>query len=329
MDTKQNSVYRFIWRDAFKFTWRNKYLWILALLAMFFSNIGVVSHLLKYKDYVQAGADIFAWDNFVKYFLSLFKLDFWQDLFMTSWPIGILAFVLTGALVLILVWLSVNSQIGIAESVKHYVQGLKGQLSREQLLGKAQNKFLPVLFINILRQGLIFLIGGAIAVPCLLYLYNSDVFGLYYYVALAAVLFLLSIISFVAFYMFAYVVIYNKSLGQALKSAEALFSKNWLVSLEMALFLFFVEIFIVLLMNAFFLFILLAIFWLLQIQSAFLVLSLVVLVFIFAIFTIFLMAWLYNFQFASWLLLFLRLQDGSASSKSSRLLKKILSKKKK
>jgi hypothetical protein len=329
METKQNAVYRFIWRDAFKFTWRNKYLWVLALFAMFFSNIGVVSHLLKYKDYVQSGSDIFAWNNFVYYFLSLFKISFWKSLFMTSWPIGALAFVLTGALILVLVWLSINSQIAIAESVKHYVQGLKNRLSSDQLLGKAQNKFLPVLFINILRQGLIFVIGGAIAVPFLLYLYNADVSGLYYYVAVVAVLFLLSIVSFVAFYMFAYVVIYNKSLGQALKSAEALFSRNWLVSLEMALFLFFVEIFIVLIMNAFFLFILLAIFWLLQIQSAFLVLSLIVLIFIFSIFTIFLMAWLYNFQFCSWLLLFLRLQDGGASSKSSRLLKKILKKKNK
>lgn len=329
MDTKQGAVYRFIWRDAFKFTWRNKYLWVLALFAMFFSNIGVVSHLLKYKNYVAAGTDIFAWDNFVNYFLSLFKIEFWKGLFMTSWPVGILAFVLTGALILMLVWLSINSQIAIAESVKHYVQGLKTRLSQDQLLGKAQNKFLPVLIINVLRQGLIFVIGGAIAVPCLLYLYGADIFGLYYYVALVAVLFLLSIISFVAFYTFAYVVIYNKSLGQALKAAEALFSRNWVVSLEMALFLFFVEIFIVLIMNAFFLFILLAIFWLLQIQNAFLFLSLVVLIFIFTIFTIFLMAWLYNFQFCSWLLLFLRLQDGSASSKSSRLLKKILRKKNK
>ncbi|HOX96732.1 MAG TPA: hypothetical protein PL066_00040 [bacterium] len=328
METKQNAVYRFIWRDAFKFTWRNKYLWILSLFAMFFSNIGIVRHLAKYQDYLQSGANIFAWDNFVYYFLSLFKLAYWKNLFMTSWPVAVLSLVVTVFLVGILVWLSINAQIAIAESVKHYVQGLKTKLSREQLMGKAQNKFFPVLFINVIRQALIFLIGGAVAVPFLLYLYNSDVSRFAYYILLVVVLFILSIVSFVAFYTFAYVVIYNKSIGQALKSAEQLFSKNWLVSLEMAIFLFLVEIFIVLLMNTFFLFIIASIFWMIQIQQLFLFFSLLALILIFSVFTVLLTAWVYNFQFSSWLLLFLRLQEGQANSKSYRLLKKILNKKK-
>lgn len=321
----QKNLYRHVVRDAFKLSWKYKYLWPLGLLGLLFSNIGVLKHLLKYSEHIEGSPSVFAWKNFSDYLLSLFHLEYWINLFSQTWIVASVGMILLAIIFGIFLWLSVNAQISILESVKYYLRSTKEKIRINNLFAKSQKKFWPVFSINMIRYALLLVIGGAVGVPFLYYLRSGSF--VIYLIGAFVLLFLLSIISFVCFYVYAYIVFYGKSLGQAIKAGENLFSKYWLVSIEMAALLFFIDFLMALFLSGLGLFIILSLLWLIVIQGFLLQLSILLLIIVFSIVSILLVAWLYNFQVTAWGLLFLVLQDGKASSKTGRILKRLKSKK--
>lgn len=321
----EQSIYRKILRDALKVSWRYKYLWILGVFALLFSNIGVLRNLVQYGEYLGELNAPLSWQNFPIYLKSLFHLDFWLGLFNSSWVIATADLVLLGFIIGIFLWLGINAQLALLESVKYYLLKDKKKVEISHLMGKAQKKFWPALSINLIRQGLIVVIGGALGMPILLYLKNMEGFGtgIIYFLMILIFVLLLSIISFVTFYVYAYMVFYDKKFTEALKAAEKLFSKNWLVSLEMALFLFIIDILMTLLLNGLGLFIVLSVLWFVFIEDFMILVSLAILILLFSVLSLFLFAWLYNYQITAWSLLFLRLQEGNVKSKTRRLLGKL------
>lgn len=323
----EHSIYRKVLRDAFKVSWRYKYLWVLGIFAVLFSNVGVLRNLIKYSEYLGDLNAPLSMQNFPDYLMSLFHLDYWQGLFASSWIIGVASLVLLGFVIGILLWVGINAQLALLESVKYYLLKDKKKVKVSHLLAKAQKNFWPAVTINLIRQFLLIVIGGALGIPVLLYVKNIEGWPgivLFTFTALAFIL-LLAIISFVTFYVYAYMIFYNKRFKVAVKSAEKLFSKYWLVSLEMSVFLFIIDIFMTLFLNSLGLFILLAIAWFIFVEELILVISLILLILLFSALSVFLFAWLYNYQITAWSLLFLRLQEGKVKSKTGRIIKKVKS----
>lgn len=326
---QEHVIYRKVLRDALTVSWRYKYLWVLGIFAVLFSNIGVLRNLVNYGEYLGDLNAPLSWQNFPIYLKSLFHISFWQGLFTDSWIVATATLILLGFVIGIILWIGINAQLALLESVKYYLLKDKKKIPISHLMGKAQKKFWPALSINLLRQFLLIIIGGALGLPILFYLKSAEGWGslLIYILVLLVFVVLLSVISFVTFYVYAYIVFYNKNFRDALKAAEKLFSKYWLVSLEMSLFLFVIDILMTLFLNGLGLFIILSLAWFLFVQDFLLIVSLFILMLVFSAVSVFLFAWLYNYQVTAWSLLFLRLQEGKAKSKAGRVIGKFLKKK--
>ena len=146
MKDKSAPVYRKVLSDALKITWHYKYLWFLGLLALLFSNVGIIRPLLNYKENLQL-LDV-SYSNFL---LSISHLGYWQGLFSQSAMIGILLFIAVGAVVVVFLWLSVQAQLALLQSVKTYLVKKKDKLVVSKLFAKSQKYVLPAIVINLFR----------------------------------------------------------------------------------------------------------------------------------------------------------------------------------
>ncbi len=325
MKDKSAPVYRKVLSDALKITWHYKYLWFLGLLALLFSNVGIIRPLLNYKENLQL-LDV-SYSNFL---LSISHLGYWQGLFSQSAMIGILLFIAVGAVVVVFLWLSVQAQLALLQSVKTYLVKKKDKLVVSKLFAKSQKYVLPAIVINLFRTFIVFLIGGVIAMPILYYVDAlSGLWSWLFYPILLLFIFAIAVVSFITFYVYAYIVFYNKKFKEAIKSAENLFKKYWLVSLEMAIFLFIIDFLLSILLSSLAIFIPFAIITILQVNSSIIILSLLILIFLFSLLNIFFFSLLYNYKITSWSLLFLKLQKSQIKSKTGRIVNKLRKSKKK
>ena len=95
--------------------------------------------------------------------------------------------------------------------------------------------------LNILVKAVVYLILLAISLP-VIFSAGSVSANLFYILALIMAVPLAIILSFIAKYAIAYVIIYKSKVDQAIKQGWRLFKANWLVSIEMAITLFFISI---------------------------------------------------------------------------------------
>lgn len=317
--------YRKILKQSLNITWHNKHLWFFGLFATFLGAGGEYQIINKV---VESNGDSAL--NGINRFFSIFNPDLWSSIgpYFTENPRGALLSVtlllLALAIFIFLVILSISSQAALVDQAKKLYNKEKKDLgvSKGMLIG--QSHFWPVLGVNILIKVIITCIFFLMALPIILTASNS-----WLPITIYIILFLIFIpvvigLSLIAKYTIAYIVIKGNKFVEAIDNAFKLFSRNWVVSLEMAFILVMVNIIVglIMLIAIFALvapFIILslifanfAIFWLI----AFIGLALLILAIVW--FGSMLTAFLIN----SWTKLFLELLDKKGVSKIKRLKEK-------
>lgn len=322
--------YRAILKQAWKISWRNKFLWFFGFFASLVS-FTVESKIMSRSFNQESGISSL---NDLMLFIStgIFSADAWGNalnLFRTNpgtMALLILFLLIILAIVLFFIWLSVSSQISIINAVAKISKGAKEKLSIKTLLKSGQKRFWPVLWANVLISLLINALYLLITFLLVLVLIKNQalttiLYGVLFIIFIPVSLFL----SFIAKYAIASIILENKKFGLAVKDAWKLFFNNWLISIEMAVVLFFINIIIIILISlvsfmAFALFFGIALavnmlasslflFWMFVIIGFLLVLALMILG----------GSFLNVFQTSSWTDLFLQLKGEGGTSKLERM----------
>jgi hypothetical protein len=326
------TLYKNIIRQAVSIAWKSKYLWFFGFFAAILGNGGEYDFFVRLligdtDPTVLPGLDallqsqLFTGEGIVN-----------AARFFASDPISAIGATLILVMILLLigfvVWLVNVSQIAVVDNAASVLSGgEEGGIKKGLEVG--MDKFWPVLSFNLILSvvtGVLFLF---INWSLMLSINNANYLtGKILY----SVLFLLTIpilmsLSFIFKYSIAYIVIKGQKFRVSLNSGWALFSKNWLVSLEMAFVLFFVNIVSGLLFVLFSLMLATPVFLLvnlaISIKSLFafwFVISVSITLFI-AIFMAF-AGILSSFQISAWTTLFMELTGKGAVSKIVRVFSK-------
>ncbi|MFP4514691.1 MAG: hypothetical protein ACLFNO_01650 [Parcubacteria group bacterium] len=314
--------YRKILRQSLNITWHNKYLWFFGLFATFLGAGGeyqIINNIVENN----GGTTL----NAIGRFFAIFNPELWTNIgpYFAENPrdalISVIFLILALAIFIFLVILTISSQAALVDQAKKLYNNEKKDLGISKGMLVGQSHFWPVLGVNILVKVLIASIFFLISLPIILTSSISWVSIIVY-----TILFLIFIpvvigLSLIAKYAIAYIVIKKNKFIEAINNAVNLFSKNWVISLEMAFILMLINIIVGIM-------ILVAMF---AIAAPFVILSI-----IFANFTIFWLItfigftllilaviWLGSmltaFLINSWTKLFLELLDRKAVSKIKRL----------
>jgi len=226
---------------AWQMTWHHKNLWVLGLLAAFLSQFGLSDFFGKLWLFFNKG--IFGSSS-----ITVLQSMDWTNLSQLNWY-NILGMVwLAGLLILILiaiVFLAVTSQGALIVYASSWYKN-----KRFSNLAKAWHHsvkhFWPMLQAVVLYK--IFFVVLLLLASCILCFSDKagDVMiNLFLGLILGIILTLYLIVSVVYIYTLAYIVIDNKKLIEAKKSAWQLFSKHLIVSLEIALLLIFFNLILI------------------------------------------------------------------------------------
>jgi hypothetical protein len=303
------SLYRETLGTSWSITRRYPWLWFFGLFAALVNNAGeydIVSQnfgflanlqntLTSWRDYANSGA-------ISQFFINLGT--FLSNDFLNFLLIVVALFLMGAAIVWIIV-VSQNALIASAAAAgqkKDRVTFLDGFWTSSSL-------FRPVFLVNLLAYAVVYvplLVLGSI--PVWLFLNTGSTTALFF-ASVIAFLFLIPInivASLLTKYATAYIVVRNYKLKQAITAALALFAKNWLVSLEIAFLIFVINTAVTLVIG-------------LVLIGLGLPLSGLLGYIVFQIFMAFIAAVLATFQYATWTVLFLRLEQGKITAKLVRL----------
>jgi hypothetical protein len=322
--------YRAILKQAWRISWKNRFLWFFGFFA------SIVSFTAEFKVIAHAfnqGAGIRSLGN-LQMFLNtgVFSKNAWTNilgLFKTD-PKSIIFTLLTLLIIIGLIaffaWLSTSSQVGIIDSVNKLLKGRPGKLNLKNGLKKGTKKFWPVFFMNLLISLIINIIYLLISFLLIMVIIKNQslstiLYGFIFLVFVPISLFL----AFMVKYAIAYVVIENKSFFKALQDGWKLFTQNWLISIEITILLFFINI-IAALIIAIILFVGFFLLFSLALSSIFILSSGFLFWLILAIGVLFFIAVmvlggsiLNTFQITSWTDLFIQLRDKGGYSKIERV----------
>lgn len=241
------NLYRHILKQSLISTWRHKSLWFFGLFA---SLLGITSN---YEVIVQALDTVSGQNSF-----NLLKINLlWQQGLIQafSWSnmstlaaqdtlntfLAVLTIILVIVILAIFIWLAVTSANALIFSAAKIQKG--GRIQKGEAWQAGLKKFWPVLSIYILAKISILLLLFVISIPMFYYLQNASLLNIALYIILFTLLVIASLtISFLSIYAAAYAVIKKQSFGQAIISGFKLFKNNWLISLETAIILLFLDI---------------------------------------------------------------------------------------
>jgi hypothetical protein len=324
------SFYRQILKQAWWLTWRNRHLWWFGVFAALLGNGGELEILFNNTSGNPSQGLLPFWRGIASTGLfsaktygnigNLFKHDTLNLLMVFT--IALISL----AIFIFLVWLALVSQAAIVSSAAAFLEQKKNSF-RDSLSAGILN-FWPVLSLNILLRALISLLVAAVSL--LAFLWSENFYGKALYGLALFITALLAItLSFIVKYAIAYVVVRRRKIGQALKQSWRLFRENWLVSLEMALILFFINILVglvitltILTLAVPFLFLGLIFYYSFSSFGAWLIAVLAFVVFLFIIISI--GAALAVFQLVSWISLFLKIEKDRNVSKLVRMAKGLI-----
>lgn len=322
--------YRAILRQAWRISWKNRFLWFFGFFA------SIISFTAEFKVITQAfnqETGIKSLNNFQMFLnTGIFSKDAWINiikLFKTdpkSIIFIILIFLIILALVAFFAWLSTASQVGIIGSVEKIIKEKKVRLNIKNGLKKGTKKFWPVFFMNILISIIINTIYLLISFLLILVIIKNQslttiLYGFIFLIFIPISLFL----SFIIKYAIAYIVIENKSFFKALKEGWKLFTRNWLISIEMTIVLFFINIIAMLAISlisfvGFFLLFGIALSSIYILSSGLLFWIILILGILFLLAVIILGGALLNtFQISSWTDLFIQIRNRGGYSKIERI----------
>lgn len=241
------SLYRKVLRQALSLSWNHKYLWFFGLFAALLGSGGEYEIIMRslggeMGQGLSLGLSSLAETNiFSGQIIETIGSYAIEDSF--SFILFLLISLATLALTFFLIWLTVVSQVALVNNSAAVLSGKKHNLDGGIEAGK--KNFWPVLGFNLLLKIIIFLTFVVIGLPIALTLgkLNYLASSLLYLAAFIIFVSLAVSLSFIVKYAIAYLVIKGNNFSSALKKAWFLFVDNWLISLEMAFALFFINFF--------------------------------------------------------------------------------------
>lgn len=323
--------YRNILKQALFLTWRNKYLWWFGIFAALLGNGGEFEILFNNPGTgANPGQTLFPlWSRiaatgvFSRQTLSNIGGFFKNDTLNMVFVSAVLLIVL--AVFVFLVWTVVVSQAAIVNNSASVIRNKKHSF-RDGVNSGILN-FWPVLSLNIIIKVIIFALLFAVSIPVIFFKVNFN-FNLLHISFLAVAAAAAMVLSFIMKYAIVCVVVNKSKIFSAVRQSWALFRKNWLISFEMAVILFFINLSVgfvvilcILLLAVPFLFLALVFYSFSALCSWLIVISAFT-VFLFII--IFIGASLSVFQISSWTGLFLELDKNSCESKLARIANNII-----
>lgn len=324
------SFYRNILKQGWKLTWRNKYLWVFGIFAallgnggeleILFNNLGGDPGQTLFPSWQRiASTGVFSWQTYAN-IGNLFRDDTLNMMILLVVALIVLA------VFIFLVWLVIVSQAAIVASSAAIIKQKHNTL-RDGLKAGMLN-FWPVLVLNIIIKAVVYILLIAISLP-VIFSPNSWNANLIYVLAMMIAVPVAVILSFIMKYAIAYVIIYKSKTGQALKQAWQLFKANWLISLEMAVILFFINLLIglavilaILALAVPFLFLGLIFYYTLATVGSWLVAALAFVCF--SLIVVVIGSALSVFQIAAWTSLFLELDKKGGVSKLVRIVNSLV-----
>lgn len=238
------TFYRAILKQAWFLTLRHKYLWWFGIFAALLGNGGEFEILFNNKSGANPGQSLFpAWQRIIS--TKVFSgqtLNNIGELFRSDTLniILVLTVILISLVIgLFLVWLVIISQAAIVNNSAAIIKQKKHTF-RDGLDAGLLN-FWPVLFLNIITKVAIYILLVAISLPVIFFQRNFEA-NLFYILALVIILPVAIILSFIMKYAVAYAVINKSKVISSIKQSCRLFRENWLISFEMAIILFFINL---------------------------------------------------------------------------------------
>ena len=313
-------LYRNILSKSWKITWKNKYLWFFG----FFSALLGSGEIYRFT----RGEGQDSWIDFSRIASTgVFNEGAFSRMGERiasnplSLAVALLMFLLFLALFLFLVWLACVSEGALVNNSSKIIKNKSTDFRDGMETGR--EKFWPILGLNLLIKFttvILLAISGLVV-------FQAARFTILQFIPFLVSLVFVVIFSFIIKYAVAYVVIKGKGFVEAIKEGFELFFDNWLVSVEMAIILFFISfmaglavvlaLFVFAIPLAFLAFVFYKVsfllgFWLISILSLALYLAIVFLG----------GAVLSVFRISSWTDLFLELTTAGAKSKIVRMLSK-------
>lgn len=321
--------YRTILKQALSLSWKNKYLWILGL----FASLTIAGGSIEYQFITQSFnqgilnssyqglSDLLAISAFFEaIYLGVIDL-FGQNIIVILNSLTVILLALT--LIFVFVWLAISSQAGLVDIAKKLIAPKKklADLSLRSAITVGHKHFWPVLGLNILIRLLISAAFFVVSLPLLFMMISNSYIFIGVYTLLFVIFVPLAVsLSLMVKYAISYKVLEEETLVKSLDKGYSLFKKNWLISLETALILFFITLF-----SSFFLLLVMTIV-LLPIFITGLLLSinwLTYLALFIALFIIMMFgSFMTTFQITSWTGLYLHLRENKGLAKLERIFRK-------
>ncbi|KKU13210.1 MAG: hypothetical protein UX17_C0024G0006 [Parcubacteria group bacterium GW2011_GWC2_45_7] len=230
---KEASVYRGILKQAWEITRRNKKLWVLGFLAIFWGNIGAYNIFDRSFGFLTAPT----------YPVSPGSLEL-APVLKSATPLAIASGIVMTLLILsvlfILLWFMTVGRGGLIEAIAKRSDNKKVTVAAA--ITKGAKFFWPLLGIGLLSRLdvplYVFLLAPAVRRTAL-----GDGEGTGFFVLIFLAITLASLIlSFLGIYASASVVLQGEKFLAAIKKSLQLFSRFWLVSIELALILYLVTL---------------------------------------------------------------------------------------
>lgn len=322
--------YRNILKQAWNLTWRHKYLWWFGIFAALLGNGGELEILFNNAGAGPGQALFPSWQRIASTRIfsgqtltnigNLFKND------TLSLSLVLITGLILLAIGLFLVYLVIVSQAALVNNSAAIIRQKKPAF--KDGLDAGRLNFWPVLVLNIIIKAVIYVLLVAVSLPVIFFQTNFSA-NLFYILALIIMVPVAIILSFIMKYAIAYAVINKSQAVQAIRQGCKLFKENWLVSFEMAVMLFFINLLVglamvlaILALAVPFLFLGLVFYYGFSLVGSWLVAILAFASFLFIVVTI--GAALAVFQISAWTGLFLELEKKGATSKLVRLVNKMV-----
>ncbi len=324
--------YRKFLRQGWEVTWRNKYLWFFGLFAALLGNGGEYEIIIRGLSGETGGSFFPTLRNIAG--TGVFSLKTLANLpkLIVQDPLNLFFIFFFGIIILILlgflIWLVIISQAALVNNAALVIGKKKNDFA--QGVNTGMKHFWPVLGLNVVIRIVIGISFAILSLPIILMAGRSSIVAANAMFGIAFLLFipLALAVSFIIKYAIAYVVIKKSSFLDAIKSGWQLFINNWLVSLEMALLLFFINFVVGLALLLFFLvlavpFLFLAlVFHSLASVAGFWLIAMLAFIMFFLMIVI-VGAGLATFQISAWTSLFLELVKKGGLSKITRAMDKL------
>jgi hypothetical protein len=236
-----NSVYRQILKKAWSIAWKAKYLWFFGIFATLIGNGGSFDFGSSLDKVEGRGLWLEDMQGLVKNFNPM-KFDWgnlWQN--FNVWTV-VLMLVIVAAFIFLL-WLSISSQGALVYGVKKEWDNRPVGFS--ETFKRGTSKFWPVFLLNILLGLVISVALFILSVPfvALFFVFHGQAWQTIMVILAFIILIPVGIIlSFVIKYAIIYAVNDGKKMGEAIQAGWQLFIKNWIVSIEMGVILFFISV---------------------------------------------------------------------------------------